>query len=145
MKKKTKKERLIPLQDTSITQQLSSFFGIDKGFDWKNVFAKNSNNHVFLWYSNNSQDLYIVNPTLQSLLHSPEEVISFISTGMKVFEFNNSESSCPYKLSQDGLKYVVPFMTKRVFNVNKGTFLKVLQNGGLIESYPPSFQVGCVC
>lgn len=47
MKKKTKKERLIPIEDSTITQQLSSFFGISKEFDWKNVFAKNSNNHVF--------------------------------------------------------------------------------------------------
>lgn len=64
---------------------------------------------------------------------------------MKVFEFNNSESSCPYKLSQDGLKCIVPFMTKRVFNVNKEIFLEVLQKGGLIESYPLSFQVLIKC
>lgn len=49
MKKKTKKERLIPLEDPSLIDQISSFFGMSQSFDWNSVFAKNPNNHVGLW------------------------------------------------------------------------------------------------
>lgn len=47
MKKKTKKERVFPFNNRDLSNQLSSFFGLE-AFDWSSVFVKNENHHVFL-------------------------------------------------------------------------------------------------
>lgn len=44
---------------------------------------------------------------------------------------SRERSACDYRLAQDGLPYLLPYMTKRVVQVNRDNFVTMLVEGHL--------------
>ena len=65
---------------------------------------------------------------LQQLFQLPEKEFPFISMGTKIFEYNNTNTVCPFKLCQEGLHFILPHMRKRVVHVSKETMMSLLRN-----------------
>lgn len=60
--------------------------------------------------------------------------MTLIACGIRLFSFNkfksgeNSENYCKYRVCQDGLNYLIPYITKRVFYVENEFLIKLLKN-----------------
>lgn len=59
--------------------------------------------------------------------------LNIINCGVKMFEFiklndiKHEDTHCRYRVCQDGMLYLIPFMRKRVFFCNINFFVKILQ------------------
>ena len=53
--------------------------------------------------------------------------LNVISTGLKLFEFNSRLGECPFRLCQEGLKLIRPYLTKRIVQAPLEDFIHVLQ------------------
>ena len=54
------------------------------------------------------------------------------NAGVKLFKANNQKDEnainfCLYRICQDGLMYLLPFMHKRIFYINEKLFVEILQ------------------
>lgn len=55
-----------------------------------------------------------------------------MNVGTKIFDRVNGErSACPYRLAQDGLAFLLPFMTRRVVPVPRASFVRAVATGQL--------------
>lgn len=52
--------------------------------------------------------------------------LKVVNTGLKLFEFNSRRCECPYRICQEGLPMLRPFMAKRVVAVSLADFLRIL-------------------
>ena len=57
--------------------------------------------------------------------------LNLVNLGVKMFHLNKkllneNNDHCKYRLSQDGLFYLIPFFTKRIAFCNVETFVKLL-------------------
>ena len=57
--------------------------------------------------------------------------LNLVNLGVKVFQQNKKfmgkdDEHCKYRLSQDGIFYLLPFMTKRIVFCNRESFKKLL-------------------
>lgn len=53
--------------------------------------------------------------------------LKVVNTGLKLFEYNSRKCECAYRICQEGLPMIRPFMTKRVVSVSLADFLKILE------------------
>ena len=62
----------------------------------------------------------------------PKSYIQLVHVGTKMFDKSSRErSACDYRIAQDGLPYLLPHITKRVIQVDRGTFVSMLANNYL--------------
>ena len=52
--------------------------------------------------------------------------LHLVATGLKLFEFNSRLGECPYRLCQEALPLLRPYLTKRVIQVSIEDFRSVL-------------------
>lgn len=81
-----------------------------------------------------------------------------ISAGVKLFSLNKSKKEdgtvyCRYRVCQDGLVYLIPFMTRRIYFVDESFFIKVLKQPDIkqadiddveFKNYLEKLDSGCV-
>lgn len=53
--------------------------------------------------------------------------LKVVNTGLKLFEYNSRKCECAYRICQEGLPVLRPFMTKRVVAVDRTDFLRILE------------------
>ena len=67
--------------------------------------------------------------------------LTIINCGVKIFGFNklknlkNEETHCKYRVCQDGLLYLLPFMKKRLLFCNTNFLIKILKQTDVLVKY----------
>lgn len=104
---------------------LSTFYGVKTTFPWDCVFVRSENNHVGKWQAFQRQNLWLVHAKTAKLL--ADDALHVVATGVKLFEFNARTAECPFRLCQEGVRFIRPFLSKRVLAVSLEDYRKVLE------------------
>jgi multisite-specific tRNA:(cytosine-C5)-methyltransferase len=65
--------------------------------------------------------------------------LKLICLGVKLFSFNklkggqSKDDFCKYRICQDGLSYLIPFLTKRIYFCNEALFIKLLKQTDIMH------------
>ncbi|XP_063833758.1 tRNA (cytosine(34)-C(5))-methyltransferase [Ostrinia nubilalis] len=83
------------------------------------------------------KNIYLVSPLVKDVVQKNEAKIKIINTGVKTFvRCDNKNMVCPFRLSQEGLASIAPFIgAKRRVRILKEDLILVLQNDN--PSKPP--------
>ena len=97
---------------------IQTYYGLSEDFPLEQIFT----------FSTSMNKLFLVNKGLSDLLYSDQEKsLNLIAGGAEAFIRNTSKkyggTECIYRISQNGVYHIYPFMTKRVFHVEMDTFL----------------------
>lgn len=145
VKKEPEENKVVPIQkplknmircdpkDPDI-EFIQTYYGLSDDFPLEQIFT----------FSSSMNKLLIINKGLSDLFYADQEKsLNLIAGGAETFIRNNSKkfsgTECIYRISQNGVYHVHPFMTKRKFFVDMDTFLLVLNSDKIqIEDLPES-------
>jgi len=115
-------------------EYITTYYGLTEDFPLDQVFT----------YSQSMNKLLVVNKGLSDLLYADQsQQLNLIAAGAETFIRNNSKkyvgTECIYRISQNGVYHVYPFMTKRVFRVPLDIFKQMLNSARIeVESMEES-------
>ncbi|KRY40234.1 Mitogen-activated protein kinase kinase kinase 15 [Trichinella spiralis] len=74
--------------------------------------------------------IYLVNENIEHFIKNNEHRIKIINAGLRTFSRCSVSDSVrvDFRLVQDGLRYVIPFMSKRLVNISKDELLKLIKS-----------------
>jgi hypothetical protein len=106
---------------------ISTYYGLSDDFPFNQIFT----------YSDSMNKLMIINKGLSDLFYADtNKQLNLIAAGAETFIRNTSKkyagTECIYRISQNGVHHVYPFMTKRIYRVENEVFLG---NRNLINLY----------
>ena len=120
---------------------LSEFYGVETTFPWDCVFVRSENNHVRTERAFHYQNLWLVHAKTAKLL--ADDALHVVATGVKLFEFNARTAECPFRLCQEGVRFIRPFLSKRVLAVSLEDYRKMLDTQTKptgMEAFSEAFQ-----
>jgi len=108
-----------------ILKSLEDYFGLSENFPFNQLVT----------HSKIQKKLHLVSNGLYELLkNDSRNQLKLNAVGVKLFTVNKklhekdkTEETCNYRVCQDGLMYVLPFMRKRIFYVGLDFFKKILK------------------
>ena len=108
-------------------EYIKTYYGLTDDFPLDQIFT----------YSKTMNKLIIVNKGLSDLLYADQSMqLNFVSAGAEAFIRNSSKNSSGtewiYRISQDGVYHIYPFMTKRIIKVDIDIFLSILNTNKLL-------------
>ena len=111
------------------------FYGLTGSFPKDQIMARSNGD---------SKSLYFITRAVKERLLDLgiQERITTISSGVKAFERQkNQECICAERIAQEGIHFVVPFMTRRKILADPADFIFCLRHGGLKlgENFSPGF------
>mmetsp|Transcript_9778 Transcript_9778/g.14348 ORF Transcript_9778/g.14348 Transcript_9778/m.14348 type:complete len:877 (+) Transcript_9778:44-2674(+) len=69
-----------------------------------------------------------------------QDKVTIINSGLKAFERNNNECEVRYRVNQEAIHYLVPYMTKRKIVVELSDFVNCLRHGAIkFEHFSTAF------
>jgi hypothetical protein len=102
------KEFFVPLADEGWAT-IQSFYGVSKDFPRDRLFLRKDGCKVVILLSKGLLDDVQLSTRCQ---------LQLVNAGTRIFDRASAErSACTYRLSQDGVAYMLPHMTKRVVQV----------------------------
>lgn len=108
---------------SSLFPELSKFYGFTDDFPSDQIMARVCGEAKVLHF--------ITKCVKEKLIDRGIQRTTVINSGLKVFERNNKECEARYRISQEGVHMIVPFMKKRKVVVNFGDFLTCLKSGAI--------------
>ncbi|KAL0861678.1 hypothetical protein ABMA27_009164 [Loxostege sticticalis] len=108
---------------------IKEYYDLNAEFDSKCLLTR--------CYVGKKKNIYLVSPLVKDVVQKNEANIKIINTGVKTFvRCDNKNMMCPFRLSQEGLASIVPFVgAKRRVRILKEDLILVLQNDN--PSKPP--------
>ena len=110
-----------------------NYYGIDYDFPGEQLVT----------FSNNNKKINFISKGVCDLLKSDQKniVLKLQNAGVKTFnkekiknENNkNNNDYCKFRICQDGLMYILPFIHKNIFYFNEELFIKLLKNGEILK------------
>lgn len=85
---------------------------------------------------------------IRSLCLEAESTLLPLHTGLKIFEHSNRNGICSFRLCQEGLVELEPFLHKRVIHVSATDWIKLLVNRTEVkglETLSETFRVDLTC
>lgn len=113
---------------------IQTYYGLSKDFPLEQIFT----------FSEGMNKLFLLNKGLSDFLYADQsKQINLIAGGAETFLRNSSKSysgvDCIFRISQDGVNHVYPFMTKRIFYIPKEEFMYLINNKRIeLEHMPDS-------
>jgi len=106
----------LPLNKDSLEalKQLKTEFGIKDDFPISQLFSR----------SEKSPIMYFVSPGVKELfVNDKQDRLLVINMGIKMFiKHHVTDSKCPYRLSQEGMPWLFPYITKRIITITEKDF-----------------------
>jgi tRNA (cytosine34-C5)-methyltransferase len=106
-----------------LCNRIKEFYGLTNDFHLDRLFCRNEGSVRNITYSSK----HIRDGIFNSVGFSK---IQLVYTGVKMFAKNTKVSACEYRLCQDGLNILLPYMTKRKICVHVSDYIKMLANTG---------------
>ncbi|XP_075069004.1 RNA cytosine C(5)-methyltransferase NSUN2 [Mixophyes fleayi] len=99
-------------EDDPIFIPIQKFYALDSSFPWKNLLTRTQ--------EGKKKQLYMVSKELRNVLLYNSEKMKVINTGIKVLCRNNDgeQYGCAYRLAQEGIYTIYPFINSRVVTVS---------------------------
>ncbi|GIL42810.1 hypothetical protein Vafri_190 [Volvox africanus] len=118
-----------PLEDDSVLSILYDYYGIPPDFPLRSQLVMRAlDRHPKRLY-------FVARSVLDLMMQDSREVIKIVSTGLKVFErqlVRDQINECPYRLSQEGLPLVLPYITRQRIEVPPQVLVQLLRDRNLI-------------
>ncbi|GLC44395.1 hypothetical protein PLESTB_000474300 [Pleodorina starrii] len=118
-----------PLEDDAVLSSLYDYYGIPPDFPLRSQLVMRS-------LDRQPKRLYFVaRSVLDLMMQDSREALKVVSTGLKVFErqiLRDQVNECPYRLSQEGLPLVLPYITRQRIEVPPQVLLTLLRERNLI-------------
>ena len=115
-------ENFVQAWESNITP-LVSYYGLSDDFPKDQVMSRaNGDSKVFSF----------IGKAVKQYMHAGlQERITIINSGLKTFERNNQECEVKYRVTQEGIHYLAPYMTNRKFVIGTKDFIKCLRKGAI--------------
>ncbi|XP_063388076.1 tRNA (cytosine(34)-C(5))-methyltransferase [Cydia fagiglandana] len=119
--------------DEDVFPSIKEFYDLSAEFDSKCLLTRC---HV-----GKKKNIYLVSPVVRDVVRRNENSIKIINTGVKTFvRCDNKNMTCAFRLSQEGLASVAPFIgPRRRVRILKEDLVLVLQNDN--PSSPPDLKL----
>ncbi|GFR40968.1 hypothetical protein Agub_g1632, partial [Astrephomene gubernaculifera] len=118
-----------PVEDEGVLGSLYEYYGIAPDFPLRSQLLMRS-------LEQQPKRLYFVcRSLLEMMLADSREAVKVVATGLKVFErqvIRDQVNECPYRLAQEGLPLVLPYITRQRIEVPPGVLLQLLRDRNLI-------------
>ena len=127
MNKETKEINFIS-DKPEIVSWLKNYYGITDDFPFEQLVTQSKIDKKINFISKG---------VLNFLRADKRNQMTLIACGIRLFSYNkfksveNSENFCKYRICQDGLNYLIPYMTKRIFYVENNFIIKLFKNKDL--------------
>ena len=100
---------------------ITTYYGLTKDFPVDQIFT----------YSSTMNKLMVINRGLSDVLYADQEKqLNLVAAGAETFIRNTSKTyggtECIFRISQNGVYHVYPFMTKRILKIDLDMFLLLL-------------------
>eukprot|EP00127_Corallochytrium_limacisporum_P006782 Clim_evm52s235 gene=Clim_evmTU52s235 len=96
------------------------YFGISEDFPFENLLMRSKDGK--------KSAIYIVSDSVKQLLQNSEDRLFIVNAGTKVFMKAESPNlDFPYRISQEGLAYLAPFLSKKMVDISRQDLIKVLE------------------
>lgn len=106
--------------DDSRWKDIANYYGISETFSYQNLLGRT--NEV-----DKKRTLYYVNDAVKDFLECNQEKVKFINAGLRMFgRVETKFEQCRFRMSQDGVNLILPFLSKRVVGVEVADLLKIL-------------------
>ncbi|DBA68056.1 TPA: hypothetical protein ACH3X2_014076 [Trebouxia sp. C0005] len=120
---------VVPVTDPEILSSISDFYGIAKDFPlWDQIITRSLE-------PGRPKRLYFVSSGVKHLLQNDDrEALKVTMTGLKVFErqeLKDGEQMCRYRIVQDGLPLLLPYVTRQVLQPTVQEFLNLIEGRSL--------------
>ncbi|DBB17237.1 hypothetical protein WJX82_009382 [Trebouxia sp. C0006] len=120
---------VVPVTDPEILSSISDFYGIAKDFPlWDQIITRSLE-------AGRPKRLYFVSSGVKHLLQNDDrEALKVTMTGLKVFErqeLKDGEQMCRYRIVQDGLPLLLPYVTRQVLQPTVQEFLNLIEGRSL--------------
>ncbi|EGC37420.1 hypothetical protein DICPUDRAFT_30335 [Dictyostelium purpureum] len=96
------------------------FYGLTDEFPMNNLLSR----------SDNSQKVYWASDSVMEIIKNPENKrLKIINCALKVFQRHDGLGSmdCPYRISQDSILWLEPFITKRIVTMTHDDLAKIIK------------------
>lgn len=111
----------------NILPPLVNFYGLNESFPSNRLMARASNESKILYFITESIKYNLIDCNIQ-------DRVTVIQTGLKAFERGNRDNHViKYRPCQEGIQYIVPYMTKRKLVVDHDDFLRCLGGPNMIK------------
>jgi len=108
--------------DPETVRKIIDFYGLSHGVDHTNFFTR----------SDGQRKCYFVAPAIAALLHCPRNAqrLKIVHTGSRCYERGGKPEDdiypCQYRVVQEGVESVLPFMTRQLMHASFADALQVL-------------------
>lgn len=106
----------IPPPD-ALFEELVSFYGLTPSFPRAQIAVRSCGENKVLYFLTSTVAKLLAETDLQKR-------VTVINSGSKVFVKNSDESGVRYRVNQDGVQYLAPYMTKRYLVASTDDFKK---------------------
>jgi len=141
-----KEEPFLPLSEdlNRVIVQLREFYGLKPDFPTDQLMARGTASPV----------IYAISKGVREVLWSDARgLVQLINTGIRLFVKHTPPGhTCPYRICQEGLGFVLPYVTKQILSVPREDFITLLKakNPVRFDDLSPKFkeallsqQLGC--
>jgi 16S rRNA C967 or C1407 C5-methylase (RsmB/RsmF family) len=130
------KDDFVPVDD-EILLSLIDFYGLSSadGFP-KELFMTRAGGASKIIY-------FIANGVKELIDIGLQDRITVVNSGLKSFVRNNKECDCTYRIAQEGVHFLLPYITKRKFVINLDDFKKCMTGEvAALAGFSEEFQEG---
>uniref|UniRef100_A0A1B6DIS1 tRNA (cytosine(34)-C(5))-methyltransferase n=2 Tax=Clastoptera arizonana TaxID=38151 RepID=A0A1B6DIS1_9HEMI len=115
--------------DEPVWPSIRDFFGIDSRLQSSCLLTR--------CVVGKKKNIYFVSPAVQDIVMNNQKKIKLINTGVKTFaRWDNKSEGCCFRLAQEGLQSIVPFIgEQRRIRLSKSDLLTLLSNDD--PKFPP--------
>nr|CAD2129212.1 unnamed protein product [Meloidogyne enterolobii] len=111
--------------ENELREALKEYFGIlPENFSHQNLLVRSTN-------TERKKEVYYVNNSLKEFLINNDGRFKIVNAGMGILKkiINDKVSPCPYRIKQDGLPILIPWITKRIIDIPTSLFIRILHGG----------------
>ncbi|CAK5054625.1 unnamed protein product [Meloidogyne enterolobii] len=111
--------------ENELREALKEYFGIlPENFSHQNLLVRSTN-------TERKKEVYYVNDSLKEFLINNDGRFKIVNAGMGILKkiINDKVSPCPYRIKQDGLPILIPWITKRIIDIPTSLFIRILHGG----------------
>lgn len=109
----------------AIWPSLATYYGLSENFPKDQLMSREYGKAKVLYFITKAIKNNLIDNGIQ-------EKAMVINSGLRAFERNNKDCDVEYRVTQEGIHYIAPYMTKRFFVVNATDFCICLNPGTTI-------------
>ncbi|KAL3110235.1 hypothetical protein niasHT_015838 [Heterodera trifolii] len=128
-------------RDDRFVSELDTHFGISPSeFPHSNLLVRSHN-------TERKKEIYFVNDAIRDFLRFNAKRFRIVNAGVGVLKriVSDKVAQCPYRLKQDGLRTLLPFITKKILDIPMDVLIKILKgqpNKDNSSQYLPLTELG---